>query len=72
MADLDDLTQMPVVYAIPGMESASVRKNITYKRVDGDELKMDVYYPANFQGGSRLPAVIFIHGDAEPEFIKKC
>jgi hypothetical protein len=33
MADLDDLTQMPVVYAIPGMESASVRKNITYKEL---------------------------------------
>jgi dienelactone hydrolase len=31
---------------------------------------MDVYYPANFQGGSWLPAVIFIHGDADPEFIK--
>ncbi len=64
-----DFRLKPVVYAIPGMEEAIVQKDITYKAVDGSELKLDVYYPSDYDGETRLPAVIFVHGDGPPEFL---
>lgn len=51
------------VYTIPNMEQATVKKNITYKTVDGLDLQMDMYYAPDFQEGALRPAVIFIHGD---------
>jgi dipeptidyl aminopeptidase/acylaminoacyl peptidase len=66
-----DFRLKPVVYAIPGMEEAIVQKDITYKTVDGNELKLDVYYPSDYDGETRLPAVIFVHGDGPPEFLKE-
>ena len=65
-----DFRPKPVVYAIPGMEEAIVQKDITYKTVDGNELKLDVYYPSDYDGETRLPAVIFVHGDGPSEFLK--
>ena len=56
-----------VVYTIPNMEQVTVKKNITYKTVDGLDLQMDMYYPPDFQEGALRPAVIFIHGDPPPE-----
>ena len=55
-----------IVYSIPGMERINVRKNLTYKRVDGTELRADVYLPANSKRTERRPAVIFIHGGRVP------
>ncbi|MDI6860430.1 MAG: stalk domain-containing protein [Caldisericia bacterium] len=37
-------------------------KNITYKKVEGVELKFDIYYP-NF-ANSLLPCIVYIHGGA--------
>ena len=69
-AQLAEMTKKRLVYAIPNMEQVPVQKNITYKTADGVELQMDVYHPIDFQKGSLRPAVIFIHGDAPPEFLK--
>ncbi|HEX6478672.1 MAG TPA: alpha/beta hydrolase [Ktedonobacteraceae bacterium] len=66
-----DFKLKPVVYAIPGMEEAIVQKDITYKTVDGNELKLDIYYPSDYDGETRLPVVIFVHGDGPPEFLKE-
>lgn len=55
-----------IVYALPGMERVRVRKNLTYKRVAGSELRADVYSPNNKRGGKGRPAVIFIHGGRVP------
>ena len=66
----DDFKLKPVVYVIPGMEETIVQKDITYKSADGNELKLDVYYPSDYDGETRLPAVIFVHGDGPPEFLK--
>jgi len=52
------------------MEQAAVRKDITYKPVDDGELKLDVYNPSDYEGEILLPAVIFIHGDGPPDFLK--
>lgn len=59
-----------IVYKLPGMEQATVHKNIIYKTINDEELKMDVYYPSAFQYHSPLPTVIFVHGDAPPEHLR--
>src|SRR5690348_3974313 len=58
------------VYTLPEMEKVSVRKDILYKTIEDLELTLDVYYPANHDRQTRLPAVIFIHGDGLPEQLK--
>ena len=55
-----------IVYSIPGMERITAKKDVTYKRVAGAELKMDVYQPPNLPRGARRPAIVFIHGGALP------
>lgn len=60
-----------LVYTVPGMDRVKVRKNLTYKRVIGVELKMDVYSPVGLQRGARRPAVIFIHGGRIPPNLRK-
>jgi acetyl esterase/lipase len=47
------------------MDRVKVRKDLTYKRVAGAELKMDLYSPSDLRGGRR-PAVVFIHGGRIP------
>ncbi|MGB9749815.1 MAG: stalk domain-containing protein [Caldisericia bacterium] len=37
-------------------------KNITYKIVDGNELKLDMYYP-NF-AKNKIPCIVYVHGGA--------
>ncbi len=66
----EDVKELPVVYALPDMEGAIVRPDIAYKTVDTGDLLMDVYYPEDYEGETRLPAVIFIHGEGEPEMLK--
>jgi dipeptidyl aminopeptidase/acylaminoacyl peptidase len=66
----NDPFQTRVVYTLPGMEQAPVRKDLTYKTVGSVELKLDVYYPPDFQEGSQRPAVIFIHGEGPPDILK--
>lgn len=66
----EDFREKPVVYAIPDMEDAIVRADIVYKTVDSGDLLMDVYYPPDYEGETRLPAVIYVHGDGPPEFLK--
>jgi acetyl esterase/lipase len=55
-----------IVYSVPLMDRVKVRKNLTYKRVGGAELKMDVYSPVSARRNGRRPAVIFIHGGRIP------
>lgn len=57
--------ERPIVYSVPGMDRAQVRKNVTYKTADSVELKMDVYSPPNLKQGTRLPAVIFLSGGVD-------
>lgn len=55
-----------VLYTVPKMERVKVKKDVVYKRVAADELKADVYSPTEAKKGSRLPAIIFIHGGLLP------
>jgi acetyl esterase/lipase len=60
----------PVVYTIPNMEHVHVRKNITYKTVETDHLKLDIYYPQDYQDRAPLPVVLLIHGDGPGDYLK--
>jgi acetyl esterase/lipase len=55
-----------IVYSVPGMARVKVAKNLVYKRVAGEELKMDVYSPPGTSRRVRRPAVVFIHGGRVP------
>lgn len=63
---LKEFVHKRIVYSVPGMEQIKARKDVTYKRVQVAELKMDLYSPAGSQSGARRPAVIFIHGGRVP------
>lgn len=69
--NLEEIVNKQVVCQIEGMKDVAVRKDLTYKTVDGVALKMDAYYPAGFKEGARLPSVIFVHGDAPPGLSKE-
>ena len=50
-----------VVYRIPGMESAVVRRDAPFG-TGADGVTMDRYYPLDAAHGARLPAVIVVLG----------
>jgi dienelactone hydrolase len=57
-----DVTSQELVYRIPGMDAVSVRREVPYKKTDSGQLKLDLYYPADFREGSLRPAVVFVNG----------
>jgi acetyl esterase/lipase len=56
---------MRIVFALPGMESVKVHRDLVYKNADGIALQMDVYAPPD--GTPRRPAVILVHGGPIPQ-----
>lgn len=70
MRDLTEINRMRVVYQLPHMEQVSVRKGITYKTVNGEALKMDVYYPLAMSSHTSRPAVLLVHGGAQEERVQ--
>ena len=71
MLDLNRLYDERVVYSIPGMEQARVREGLVYRTLaDGEELKLDIYYPATYTPGVPLPAAILVHGDWPAHIIR--
>ena len=70
-ATFNELARRRLVYQIPGMEQVPVRKDITFKTVDGLALKMDVYYPQEMEQGAMRSAVILVSGELPPEFIER-
>jgi acetyl esterase len=47
-----------LVYQIPGMHRAKVVRNLVYRHVSGQLLRLDVYHPRGWNGRTPLPAVI--------------
>jgi len=60
------LHERRVVYKVPGMNNVSVKRDRTYKSVNGTQLKMDVYTPTSASTSTRVPGVLFIHGGPIP------
>jgi hypothetical protein len=61
-AQRDQMSKKRVVYSMPGMEGAKVRRDEPYRVTDAGTLTMDVYYPPDSKAGDRTPAVIFVTG----------
>ena len=59
-----EITSQDVVYAVPGMDQVTVRRDVPFKKFDGGELKLDLYYPPGAKGPR--PAVVFINGVGDP------
>ncbi len=63
---IKEVATQRIFYKVGGMEQIRARKDLTYKRVAGTELKMDVYQRRNSGRITRRPAIVFIHGGALP------
>lgn len=58
-----DVTAQDVVYRVPGMADVAVRADVPYKKADGGDLKLDLYFPPGARAGGALrPAVVFVNG----------
>lgn len=57
-----------VVYALPGMESVRILKDIEYHPGDSGALKMDLYLPPDAESGAGLPVVVFVSGYSDIGF----
>lgn len=64
--EIEEIVQKPIVYTMAGMEYAPIKRNLAYQLTDEGSFNCDVYYPAQFDAKSKLPAVILVHGDVDP------
>lgn len=51
-----------VAYEVAGMNDVIVKKDIPYLKSSDSVLKMDIYYPPNFDFKQKIPAVVFVFG----------
>jgi hypothetical protein len=71
MRDLKAIDRMRVVYQLPRMEQVQVHKDIPYKMVHGETLRMDVYYPLDLPHHTARPAVLLVHGGSQSERVEQ-
>jgi dienelactone hydrolase len=60
----------PLVHPLPDPDRVQVRPDLVYAHADGRELAMDVYLPARRAPGTRVAAVLLVHGEADPELLR--
>ena len=70
MAPPPPITEMPVVYRVPGMDQVRVRRNVVYRTVGETRLELDVYSPADAGATARRPTVVLVHGGPVPESMR--
>ena len=58
----EQMVKMRVVYSVPGMERADVQRDLVYAVHEGTSLAADVYTPPDLAAGTRVPAVLLVHG----------
>jgi acetyl esterase/lipase len=68
--NMKKIKRMKLAYPLEENHQIRVTKDIVYKTVEGKNLLMDVYAPANAVSGEKLPVVIFVHGEGLEVFIK--
>lgn len=54
--------ELVVAYEVAGMNDVIVKKDIPYLKSSDSSLKMDVYYPPDFDFRMKIPAVVFVFG----------
>jgi len=53
----------PVVFfELPSMDKVIVKKDIVYQNIADSTLKMDIYYPPNYEFQKKIPAIIIVYG----------
>jgi acetyl esterase/lipase len=57
-----DPAKVPVVYSVPGMERAVVRRAVVFDKSTASPLVFDAYLPRGLRNGESRPAIIFISG----------
>lgn len=58
----EDLFAKRIVYTVPGMDRVRAQRDLTYRTVEGTELKMDVYQPTPGSATNPRPVIFFVHG----------
>lgn len=59
----------PLVHPPPDPDRAEHRPGLAYATADGRELAMDLYLPAGRAPGATPPAVLLVHGEADPAML---
>lgn len=54
--------ELVVAYEVAGMNEVIVKKDIPYLKSSDSALKMDVYYPPDFDFRMKIPAIVFVFG----------
>lgn len=62
---LADYVMPPVVYSVPRMNEVKIKKDLAYRSMETQTLKLDVYEPLDVKSGERRPVVFFVHGTAD-------
>lgn len=62
--------ELVVAFEQPGMDKVIVKKDIPYLKTLDSTLKMDIYYPPNFDFQSKIPAIIIVYGYTNKAQIK--
>jgi hypothetical protein len=59
-----------VVIDLPRMNDVIIKKDIPYQDIVDSTLKMDIYYPPDFDFQRKIPAIIFISGAPDSSMVK--
>jgi hypothetical protein len=51
-----------VLFELPNMDKVIVKKDIVYQNIADSTLKMDIYYPPNYEFQKKIPAIIIVYG----------
>jgi acetyl esterase/lipase len=60
----------PLVHPLPEPDRVELRPDLVYTHADGRTLAMDVYLPAGRVPEAQVPAVLLVHGEAEPDLLR--
>jgi acetyl esterase/lipase len=60
----------PLVHPLPDPEWVELRPNLVYAHAGGRALAMDVYLPTRRAPGTRVPAVLLVDGEADPNLLR--
>ena len=60
----------PLVHPLPDPDRVELRSDPVYTNAAGRALAMDAYLPAGRAPGARVPAVLLVHGEADPDLLR--
>jgi acetyl esterase/lipase len=60
----------PLVHPLPDPDRVEVEAGLVYATAGGRELAMDLYRPAGRPRTERVPAVVLVHGEADPALLR--